>query len=599
MQKSISKLLAALSAILLCSAIYAAEDSGINIRHLSNEQNIIDLQPAGRYLLLPVEDEAVEGKVYLVQDNVTISHGLNIRLARKKVDYYVPVDLSAFHGRKLQMEIQAVPASSVCWDHISFADEFEMQTSPEPAYHHIPPYGWMNDPNGMFYQDGVYHLYYQYNPYGCTWGNLHWGHSTSTDLVHWKHEGAPLAPDAWGYIFSGSCVVDCHNTSGFGENAAVAFYTSSKPTRWTDCQAQSIAFSTDGGYTFDKYESNPVLISDLKDFRDPKVFWYTPGKHWVMVLAAGQEMHIYSSSNLIDWKFESAFGEGQGAHGGVWECPDLVELEVEGTGEKKWVLICNINPGGPFGGSATQYFVGSFNGKRFVNEFPEETKWMDWGKDNYATVTWSNAPDGRCIAIGWMSNWQYQNQLPVFGYRGANTIARELSLYEQDGEVYLKSGPVKEMDAARSLVTEKKPFPVSGMDCKKDYCLPEDGVFEIELTFRNHGAEKLGIVFSNHDGESVKMYCDASKGKFAMDRTESGNVDFSVDFPVVTCAPVPENDELSLRIFFDRTSVEIFGNDGEFVMTNLVFPSSPYTGIGFYADRGAFDVTSFKVYRID
>lgn len=575
-----------------------ADDGGITVRHMSNEQNIIELKPERKYLLLPVQDNAPEGRIFMVQDNAASVPGINIRLARERVDYYVPLDVSDFIGRLLQIDVQAVPASSVCWSVLKCSDEFSMDISPAPVYHHTPPYGWMNDPNGMFYKDGTYHLYYQFNPYGCTWGNMHWGHSTSEDLVHWKHEGTALAPDSWGYIFSGSAVLDKENTAGFGENAVVAVYTSSKPTLWTDCQTQSIACSLDGGKTFDKYEGNPVLTSDLRDFRDPKVFWYAPGGHWVMILAAGQEMQIYSSSDLKSWKFESSFGQSQGAHGGVWECPDLVELEVEGTGERKWVLICNLNPGGPFGGSATQYFVGSFDGKKFINESPTVTKWMDWGKDNYASVTWSNAPDGRCIAIGWMSNWQYQNQLPVRGYRGANTIARELGLYERDGEVYLKSAPVSEMYAARERFSSVGPVKVSGMDWKPDFTLPENGAFEVEMSIRNNGAEKIGIVFCNGSGENVSMYYDIARGQFVMDRTESGNVDFSQDFPAVTVAPAETEGTLSLSIFFDRTSAEVFGNGGEFVMTNLLFPSEPYSGMGFFADRGSFTVTSAEIYVI-
>lgn len=252
-----------------------------------------------------------------------------------------------------------------------------------------------------------------------------------------------------GAIFSGSCVVDHNNTAGFGKDAVIAFYTSAKSTPWGDVQSESMAYSLDNGKTFVKYAGNPIITSLEKDFRDPKVFWYAPGKHWVMILAVGQHMELYSSVNLKDWKKESEFGKMQGAHGGVWECPDLIELPVEGSRGKKWVLICNINPGGPFGGSAAQYFVGSFDGKTFVNESPVQTKWMDWGKDNYATVTWNNAPDGRCIALGWMSNWQYANNVPTRQYRSANTIARDLTLYKTGGEFYLKSTPSREMKQAR------------------------------------------------------------------------------------------------------------------------------------------------------
>ena len=444
------------------ASIVNAADTSLTIRHLANEQNILSVKSATRFVLLPVQDSAPEGKVYVVVDNQAVK-GMNVRMAREKVDYYVPLDLTGFEGKDLAIDVQNVPQSSLCWKEIKLSDTFDLtnRESYRPVYHHTPPYGWMNDPNGMFYKDGVYHLYYQFNPYGSTWGNMHWGHSTSTDLVSWKHEDIALAPDAWGSIFSGSCVVDHDNTAGFGAGAVIAIYTSAKPTPWGDCQTQSLAYSLDNGYTFTKYAHNPVLTSTERDFRDPKVFWYAPDKHWVMLLAVGQEMEIHTSADLKEWKKESTFGAKQGAHGGVWECPDLVELPVEGTGRKRWVLICNLNPGGPFGGSAAQYFVGSFDGKTFVNESPAVTKWLDWGKDNYATVTWSNAPQERCIALGWMSNWQYQAILPTKQYRGENTIARDLTLYDQGGELYLKSSPSPEIKKIRKEKVSMPSFNVS------------------------------------------------------------------------------------------------------------------------------------------
>lgn len=428
-------------------------ENRVAVKHLANEQNIILLDSVKKFLLLPVQENAPEGKVNIIVNNeFQLEQNINIRLAREKVDYYVPLDLSAYQGKSVSVDVTGMPASSLCWKEIKLSDTFysSNRETYRPVYHHTPVYGWMNDPNGMFYKDGVYHLYFQYNPYGSMWANMTWGHSTSTDLTHWTYEGTAIVPDAWGAIFSGSCVVDKDNTAGFGKGAVVAFYTSAKSTPWGDIQSQSMAYSLDNGKTFIKYEHNPILTSTERDFRDPKVFWYAPGKHWVMMLAVGQEMQIYSSGNLKEWKKESSFGAMQGAHGGVWECPDLVEVAVEGSKEKKWVLICNLNPGGPFGGSAAQYFVGSFDGKKFVNESPTQTKWLDWGKDNYATVTWSNAPAGRCIALGWMSNWQYANSVPTTQYRSANTLARDLTLYRVGGELYLKSKPSPEIKKARA-----------------------------------------------------------------------------------------------------------------------------------------------------
>ena len=584
----------------LSLAVQGAEN-GLVIRHLANEQNIILLDSAKKFLLLPVQENAPEGKVNIVINNeLQLEQNINVRLAREKVDYYVPLDLSAYQGKTISIDVAGMPSSSLCWKEIKLSDTFDFSNREiyRPVYHHTPAYGWMNDPNGMFYKDGVYHLYFQYNPYGSMWANMTWGHSTSRDLVHWTYEGTPIVPDAWGAIFSGSCVVDHENTAGFGKGAVVAFYTSAKSTPWGDVQSQSMAYSLDNGKTFTKYEGNPILTSSERDFRDPKVFWYAPGKHWVMMLAVGQHMEIYSSVNLKDWKKESEFGAMQGAHGGVWECPDLVEIPVEGTRQKKWVLICNLNPGGPFGGSAAQYFVGSFDGKTFVNESPTLTKWMDWGKDNYATVTWNNAPDERCVALGWMSNWQYANNVPTRQYRSANTIARDLTLYRVGEELYLKSTPSPEVKKARGEKVSKLSFNVAGEYEVASLLDDNKGAYEVELVIQNQGASKIAFCLLNEKGEKVSMYYDLARCQFVMDRSESGTVDFSKDFPAVTVAPADTDKELTLRLFVDRSSIEAFGEDGKFVMTNLVFPSLPYNKMRFTSDEKGYTVKSLKVYRL-
>lgn len=576
-------------------------ENRVVVKHLANEQNIILLDSLKKFLLLPVQENAPEGKVNIIVNNeFQLEQNINIRLAREKVDYYVPLDLSAYQGKSVSVDVTGMPASSLCWKEIKLSDTFDSSNREtyRPVYHHTPVYGWMNDPNGMFYKDGVYHLYFQYNPYGSMWGNMTWGHSTSTDLTHWTYEGTAIVPDAWGAIFSGSCVVDKDNTAGFGKGAVVAFYTSAKSTPWGDVQSQSMAYSLDNGKTFIKYEHNPILTSTERDFRDPKVFWYAPGKHWVMMLAVGQEMQIYSSDNLKEWKKESSFGAMQGAHGGVWECPDLVEVAVEGSKEKKWVLICNLNPGGPFGGSAAQYFVGSFDGKKFVNESPTQTKWLDWGKDNYATVTWSNAPAGRCIALGWMSNWQYANNVPTTQYRSANTLARDLTLYRAGGELYLKSKPSPEIKKARAEEKKISTFEVKGNYEVASLLADNKGAYEIEMTIENKGTSKIDFSLMNEKGEKVAMYYDVVRKQFVMDRSASGIVGFSRDFPAVTVAPVRNTDQIHLRLFIDRSSVEAFGEEGEYVMTNLVFPAEPYNRMVFSSDKGSYIVKSMNVYRL-
>lgn len=524
---------------------------------LSSSHAMKRVKTADKYILLPVEEEEGYAHIRVIKDNQVVKE-FNCKLAINKTDYNVPLDVSEYGGDVL-LDIQfsgdkrsiGLINNFVCWKDIKATNVFDSKNREKfrSIYHHTPVYGWMNDPNGMFYKDGVWHLYYQYNPYGSQWENMTWAHSTSTDLIHWKNHGEVIQPDALGTIFSGSSVVDKENTAGFGKDAVVAFYTSAGAA-----QTQSIAYSTDNGETFKKYVNNPILTSDVPDFRDPNVFWNEEVKQWNLILAAGQQMNIYSSKNLKDWKYESSFGEGYGNHGGVWECPDLLKMG------DKWVLICNINPGGPFGGSATQYFVGSFDGHKFTCESkPEVTKWMDYGKDHYATVSFSNAPDGRIVVLPWMSNWQYANQVPTQQFRSANGLPRDLGLYSYNGEDYVSVKPSPEVFAA----FEKKP---SGRLQPAAY---------IEVTNIKSNAS---IVLSNDKGERVTMVYDGKNTTFSMDRTESGVTDFHSDFKAKTVAPA--NGVIkSMQIFIDRCSIEAFDTEGKVAMTNLVFPSKPYDKI--------------------
>lgn len=572
-----------------------AVNMDLTIKHLGDGQSIVRANESKKYLLLPIEESAGEAKLYMISDNDVVKT-INVRLAINKVDYYVPLDLSSYNSKSLGFNVQLVPDSAICWNEMKLSDKFDTTNREKfrPAYHFSPAYGWMNDPNGMFYKDGEYHLFYQWNPYGSMWGNMHWGHAVSRDLVTWEHLPMAIAPDGLGTIFSGSAVVDKDNTAGFGANAIVAFYTSAG-----ERQAQSMAYSLDNGRTFKKYERNPIITSTVRDFRDPKVIWHKETNKWVMILAAGQEMQIYSSANLKDWTLESRFGEGQGAHGGVWECPDLIQLPVKGTELKKWVLICNLNPGGIFGGSATQYFVGDFDGKTFTNDSPGNvTKWMDWGKDHYAAVTWSNAPDNRHIALAWMSNWDYANNVPTKQFRSANSIPRELSLYTQNDGIYLSSTPVKEIDAIKGAPVKKKSFKVDHSYNMGELFKTPEGAYEIELSIKNKGADVIGLQLFNSKGEEVDFYYNLPEKKFMMDRTKSGITDFGKDFATVTAAPVEIQDTYTLRIFVDKASIEAFDGDGKFAMTNLVFPDEPYNRISFYSKGGKFDVTSVKVYKL-
>ena len=579
----------------------SADTSSLLIKDLGEGHCLVQINTDQRYLLLPVEEAMPDVRVSMIVNNKEVNVA-DVRLAVNRVDYFVPLDLSAYAGKNILLKFKLGSndpvrgkLSAVCCKEMKLSDTFDTgnRETFRPTYHFSPLYGWMNDPNGMVYKDGEYHLFYQYNPYGSKWGNMSWGHAISQDLVNWKHLPVAIAPDALGTIFSGSAVVDFDNTAGFGAGAIIAIYTQN-----SDRQVQSIAYSTDNGCTFTKYENNPVLTSDARDFRDPKVFWHKETQHWIMLLAVGQEMQIFSSPNLKDWTFESRFGEGQGAHGGVWECPDLFELPVEGTNDKKWVLLCNLNPGGPFGGSATQYFVGSFNGKEFVNESPSKTKWMDWGKDHYATVTWSDAPDNRRIAIAWMSNWQYANDVPTSQYRSPNSVPRDLSLFTVDGETYLQSAPSPELLALRDA-SKKRSFKVNGTRTIKEMIPGNDGAYEIELTIENQHADVIGFRLYNDKGEEVDMQYDMKEKKFSMDRRKSGKVSFNENFPMLTWTAIESGkDALKLRLFVDKSSVEAFGDGGRFAMTNQVFPSEPYNHIDFYSKGGAYKVDSFVVYKL-
>ena len=563
--KPISHMAAALLMIAAAATATAQTTADAkDVKFLSPNHCIYRIATPSNYLLLPVQEKAEMCNVKVVDNNHQVKT-LNVRLAANHVDYYVPLCLKPYSGSKglaLDIHVNGTYRNDgelsgfTCWKNMQLSDTFDTTNREQyrPVYHHTPAWGWMNDPNGMFYKDGVWHLYFQHNPYGSQWENMTWGHSTSTDLVNWTFQGDPIEADAWGTIFSGSAVVDHHDTAGFGKGAVVAMYTSAGEN-----QTQSIAYSTDNGMTFTKYAGNPVVTSNTPDFRDPHVFWNDDIKRWNMIMAEGQHMNIYSSADLKDWKLESQFGAEYGNHGGVWECPDLMKMKVRGTDEYKWMLLCNINPGGPFGGSATQYFVGQFDGHKFTCESaPEVTKWMDYGKDHYATVTFDNAPDGRRVAMAWMSNWQYANQVPTMQFRSANSVPRDLDLYEYEGQTYCGVTPSPELTAAR---------PKKGTKSLSEAC-------EMVVSLKGNAT----ITLSNDKGEQVVMTYDEKSRTFAMDRTKSGLCDFSDEFAALTVAPV--HGKLSqLRLFIDRSSIEAFDADGKMAMTNLVFPTRPYNKV--------------------
>ncbi len=590
-------------AIGVCATALPTMAGTLEVYPLSASNTLVKIIDPEKYLLLPVQESMPDSKIDILIDGQIVKT-VNVRLADSKQDYTVPLDLSAYKG-KGPVILNVISESDrthsrnasdfSCWKNLTMSDTFDVTNREKyrPAYHHTPDYGWMNDPNGMFYKDGVWHLYYQYNPYGSKWQNMTWGHSTSTDLVNWKAEPIAIEANGLGSVFSGNCVVDKENTAGFGKDAVIAMYTSAGAS-----QVQSLAHSDDNGKTFHFYNGSPV-IPNSTEARDPNMFWHEPTQKWVLVLAHAleKEMQIYTSSDLKHWTLESAFGKGYGSQDGVWECPDLFELPVAGTDEKKWVLVCNINPGSPMGGSGTQYFVGDFDGTTFTcDDGPEVSKWMDYGKDHYATVSWSNAPEGRRTVIGWMSNWQYANEVPTMQFRSANTLPREMGLFKDpDGGIYLSSTPSPELKEMRGA---KKIYKGGSISSKgKEFAIPE--LCEIIVDYDATNCSTLEFTLCNEAGEEFVMGIDSKRKEFVMDRTKSGLTDFSADFASVTKAPMHrESAKGKLRIYVDKCSVEAFDSEGRFVMTDLVFPTQPYTKLKISARDGKAKAEKIEVYTL-
>lgn len=611
----------AMGTMLACGMVACQSPKGFTIEHQGDTLTVVHVSAPGKYLLLPIQESSNEGKVKL-ETGSPADMAMDVRLAVDSIEYYVPFEIP--QGGDATVSIRKVAADAVCWEHIQLTDTFDTSNTDyyRPVYHHTPLYGWMNDPNGMVYKDGEYHLYFQYNPYGSKWGNMHWGHSVSTDLVHWNHLKPAIARDTLGHIFSGSTVVDKDNTAGYGNNAMIALYTSASDEHG---QIQCMAYSTDDGRTYTKYEKNPVLVpfDGLKDFRDPKVFWYEPDKKWVMIVSADKEMRFYATQNLKDWEYMSAFGKGYGAQPNQFECPDFIQLPVDGNKNKmKWVMLVNINPGCMFGGSATEYFVGDFDGKEFTCDTkPEVVKWLDYGKDHYAAVCISNTGE-RIISIPWMSNWQYANVTPIRQYRGANGLPRELSLYTKDGQIYVAADVVKEVEALRKDTRSFDPITVKD-EYKIDEIVPQtDGAYELEMDITPNASGVAGFDLMNAKGEVAKIYLDMKSGKLVMDRTASGlvafgeksephaketddyrktmSVNYQNDFALGTWAPLSlcEGKTYHLNVFVDKCSVEIFVDGGRIAMTNLVFPTEPYNTLRFYTEGGEAQVSNMKVYKL-
>lgn len=461
------------------------------------------------------------------------------------------------------------------------SDKNQMNEEYRPQIHFSPESHWMNDPNGMVYYKGVYHLFFQYHPFSSTWGPMHWGHATSTDLIHWKQQATAIFPDSLGTIFSGSAVVDINNTSGFGKKGQVpivAIFTQHNATAEKsgkiDYQNQSIAYSLDEGKSWTKYAANPVLKNPgITDFRDPKVMWYEEGKKWIMTLATKDHITFYSSKNLKNWVKESEFGSTLGAHGGVWECPDLFSLNFQG--KKIWVLLVSINPGGPNIGSATQYFTGSFNGKNFI-PFQTDIKWLDYGTDNYAGVTWSNTGN-RKVFVGWMNNWQYANIVPTTQWRGATTIPRELTIQKVDKQYFIASQPAKEINLIVKRTQLIGPITVENYNLTSNIGLLKSPVMIQVLA---NTLESFSFILSNDLGERLLIGYNKPKNQYFIDRSQSGIINFEKGFAAQHFAPrITKQPGVKMTLVIDRASVELFADDGLSVMTDVFFPTKPFNQI--------------------
>lgn len=618
------------------------------------DTTIIKVENPTKYLILPIEEERPEAQLQLYSGKATDTW-MDVRLAVGKTDYCVPFALT--QGKEAVVKIVGLPKDAVALKEMKLSDTFDTTNTDyyRPVYHHTPLYGWMNDANGLTYKDGEYHLYFQYNPYGSKWGNMHWGHSVSRDLVHWDHLDPAIARDPMGHIFSGSTIVDTSNSAGFGKNAIIAYYTSHSMRNGKQVQVQCMAYSKDNGRTFIKYKGNPVVtpFDGLENFRDPKIFWYEPTKSWYMIVSADKNMRFYQSKNLKKWTYVSQWGEGFGAQPNQFECPDFFPLAVDGDpANKKYVMIVNVNPGFVFGGSATEYFVGEFDGKEFkCDSKPTTVKWLDWGKDHYATVTFSNLGD-RIVAVPWMSNWQYANFTPIRQYRGANALPRELKLFSNHGETYVSANVVEE---ARALRKETKLLGDITADNANPYVQRNlfdkaEGAFEVEADVTPKDADVVGISLYNDKEERTVVYLDLKNKRVVMDRAESGltdfgrqvelsdiekralaagqmkgklakdvAVDYKNDYALGTWAPLslcgdsqcagsgqcckkeaaaPCGKSYHLDIFVDKCSVELFVDGGRIAMTNQVFPTAPYNHIKVYAEGGKAEVKKLTAYRL-
>lgn len=548
------------------------------------------------YLLVPTANKGTRVSMALMIDGenvLGVNQSIILPDSGMQPEFYIPVPVGKFKGKTFELLLttrDGAQKEAVITQTGKY--EYEYNEPYRPIYHFSPDWGWTNDPNGMVYYDGEYHLAYQFNPYGTRHGNMHWGHAITKDLMHWQDMPLIIAPDSLGSVFSGSAVLDADGTAGFGKNAIVGMYTSAG----RGGQRQSIAYSLDKGRTYTKYEGNPVLpgADRQPNFRDPKIVRVDDS--WVVAIAAGDVITFYSSKNLKDWTFLSDFGKEMGSHGGVWECPELMKFDYQG--QEKWVLLVSINPGGPNGGSVTQYFIGDFDGKEFKADDLPYPLWLDEGTDNYAGVTFSNTGD-RHIFLGWMSNWYYTQNTPSQYFRNAMTIPRDLSLKDSGEHLILASVPSKEVYASRGTKNAITETVNGGKLTASNLFKDNKGAYELELTITPEDGDKVSLRLYNEKGEQMLFTLDFEALTITLDRTKSGFTAIEKGFSnSEIVGHLIKRSQYDLQLFVDKHSTELFIGNGDLSFTNTMFPSAVYNSLEIQQIKGQAEVSDLAVYEM-
>ena len=581
---------------LLAAVLLAASCTDGRMVVVNGDEVIVTLKARKKYLIFPINDSSPQTQLnFKCGEEDIFGHAIEMYLATDSAQFYVPVDISDYRGKKIDIYVGKAQAEWFGVTALRQSNEYEFDYDERyrQKFHMTPYYGWTNDPNGLVYDGKQYHLSYQSNPYGNLWGYMHWGHATSKDLVHWKDQGTILRPDSLGCIFSGCAVMDKENTTGKGENTMVAIYSIDG-----NGQRIGIAHSSDGGFTYTPYEGNPVIEEHRRDFRDPYVL-QIEGK-WVMAVTIGECLRFYESENLADWSFTGEFGRDKGSHDGWWECPAMFPVPAlsEEDTVQKYVLLVSITPHGPNEGGAVQYFIGSWQNGSFVEDALEYPLWLDYGRDNYAGVVYSNTGD-RAIYMGWMSDWAYTSQTPSLWFRNGMTIPRELELRQEDGSYIVASVPSPEIYTVKSFEETKEDMTVEGAETL-DILKNNNGAYVIRFTLGAIG--EYGFRLKNNEGEMIEYRFSVEEGtgaaKVVMDRSRSSKVVFNEDFAsrLIVC-PLVSKESYEVELFVDRQSAELFIDNGSRVMTNQIFPTKFYDTIQFFTDS-SMTVSDFSAAKM-